>query len=82
MTVQLKDGFEVEVIDSALNSWSLLKLFRSIDKGETGLVVDVAEKLLGEEQADKLVEHCGDEADAMIAAIGEIIESINQLKNS
>ena len=82
MIGKLKDGFEVEINEKALNSWSLLTEFRKIDKGEISLIVDIAEQLLGEEQVEKLAKHVDDKADAMITAIGEIMESVNELKNS
>lgn len=82
MKAQLKDGFEVDINEDAMNRWSFLSRLRKIDKGETGLIVDIAEQLLGEEQVEKLAEHLDDAADAMIAAIGEIMESVKELKNS
>ena len=87
MTVTLKDGFEVSVVDGCLNDWSFLTMLRKIDKGETGLVVDIVEKLLGsEEEVNKLAQHLAvngiTPADAMVSAIAEMIDAVGELKNS
>ncbi len=88
MKVTLKDGFEVHINDAALNDWKLLTALRKIDKGDTGLIVDVAELLLGgEKEVDKLAEHFAVEdgttpLDVMVDALKEIMESVGELKNS
>ena len=87
MKVTLKDGYEVSIVDNALNDWRFLTLLRKLDKGETGLVVDVAEKLLGgEEEVEKLAKHFEvngiTPVDAMVSAIGEMLEAVGELKNS
>ena len=87
MKMQLKDGFEVSVSEDCLNDWKFLTMLRKIDKGDTGLIVDIAEHILGgEEDVDKLAKHLEVDgvtpADSMIAAIAEVIEAIGKLKNS
>ena len=87
MIATLKDGYEVSINEKSLNDWNFLSLLRKIDKGETGLVVDVAESLLGgEEEVNKLAKHLEVDgitpADAMVSAIAELIETISDLKNS
>lgn len=87
MTVTLKDGFEVTISEKTLNDWRYLTVLRKIDKGEAGLIVDAAEMLLGgEEEVEKLAKHLEQDgvtpADIMIDALNEIMESINELKNS
>ena len=87
MISKLKDGFEVEINEKALNDWRFLTTLRKIDKGETGMIVDTAELLLGgEEQVEALAKHLEQDGvtpvDAMIAALGEIMESVNSAKNS
>lgn len=62
-------------------------MLRKIDKGDAGLIVDVAEKLLGgDEEVDKLAKHLEVDgvtpADKMIDALTELMESVNELKNS
>lgn len=85
--MQLKDGFEVSVSEDCLNDWKFLTMLRKIDKGDTGLIVDIAERILGgEKEVEKLAKHLEVDgvtpADAMIAAIADIIEAIGKLKNS
>ena len=87
MKTKLKDGFEVSVSESCLNDWNFLTMLRKIDKGDTGLIVDIAERILGgEEEVNKLAKHLEVDgitpADAMIAAVSELIEAISELKNS
>lgn len=87
MTVKLSDGFEVEIDERHLNDWNLLKKLRGIDKGETSLVVDVAEILLGgEENLEALAKHLEVDGvtsiDSMVNALREIMESATELKNS
>jgi len=88
MKAKLKDGFEVSVNDNILNDWRFLTLLRKIDKGDTALIVDATEILLGgSDEVDRLAEHFEENdghvpADAMISAFSEILESVNELKNS
>ena len=87
MKATLKDGFELQVNEKCLNDWGFLSLLRKIDKGDTGLIVDIAEKLLGgEKEVDKLAKHLEVDgitpADKMIEALTELMESVNELKNS
>ena len=87
MTVKLSDGFEVNIDERHLNDWNLLKKLRGIDRGETALVVDVAEILLGgEENLDALAKHLEVDGvtsiDSMVDALREIMESTTELKNS
>ncbi len=87
MKAKLSDGFEVQISDSCINDWAFLNALRKIDKGETGLIVDVAEILLGgEEEVEKLAKHLEVDGvtsvDAMVKALTELMESVNSLKNS
>lgn len=87
MIGKLKDGFEVEVDEKAVDDWEYLKLLRRIDKGESSLIIDASEILLGgEEQVDRLAEHLKVEGRtsilSMIEALQEIMSSVNELKNS
>lgn len=85
MTVKLKDGFEVNLNESHLNDWKLLKLIRGIDKGDASLSVDVLEMLIGDD-LEKLEKHLEVDGvttiDAMGNALAEIIEASVELKNS
>lgn len=87
MKARLNDGYEVEIAENSLNDWNFVKTLRKIDKGDTGLIVDVAEILLGgEEEVDKLAEHLAVDgftpADKMVEALSELMTSVNELKNS
>jgi len=87
MKAKLSDGFEVEINETCLNDWRFLTVLRKIDKGETGLIVDAAEIILGgEEEVEKLAKHLEVDgvtpADVMVSAITELMESINASKNS
>ena len=87
MKVTLKDGYEVNVNEKCTNDWNYLTKLRKVDKGDYGLVVDVAEILLGgEEEVDKLAEHLAVDGitpvDTMVEALSEIMASVNELKNS
>lgn len=86
MTVTLKDGFQVEINDAHLDDWQLLKMLRGIDNGEPALIVDVVDRLLGEEQGQALEKHL--EVDgitsiaSMVDAVRQIMESNTEVKNS
>lgn len=86
MNITLNDGFEVSINERTLNDWNFLSLLRKIDKGDTGLIVDITEQLLGgEKEVDKLAEHLKVDgitpADKMVEAVAEIIEKVGALKN-
>lgn len=87
MKVSLNDGYEVQINDKCLNDWNFFTTLRKIDKGDTVLIVDAAEILLGgEEEVNKLAEHLKVDgitpADAMLSAVSELITTIKELKNS
>ena len=86
MKAKLNDGFEVNIDEKCLNDWGFLTLLRKIDKGDTGLIVDIAEKLLGgEEEVEKLAKHLEENGvtptDKMVNALTELMESVNEVKN-
>lgn len=86
MKAKLSDGYEARVNENCLNDWGFLTMLRKIDKGDAGLIVDVAERLLGgEEEVGKLAKHLEVDgvtpADKMIDALTELMESVNELKN-
>ena len=87
MKANLNDGFECQINEACLNDWGFLTMLRKIDKGDTGLIVDIAEKLLGgEEEVEKLAKHLEVDgitpADKMVDALSELMESVGELKNS
>lgn len=87
MKARLNDGYEVEIAESSLNDWNFVKTLRKIDKGDTGLIVDIAETLLGsEEEVGKLAKHLEEDGvtavNKMVDALTELMSSVNELKNS
>lgn len=87
MKAKLNDGFEVQIDEGCLNDWCFLTMLRKIDKGDTGLIVDIAERLLGgEEEVGKLAKHLEVDgitpADKMVDALSELMTSVSELKNS
>jgi len=87
MKAMLSDGYEANISDQLANDWKFLTVLRKIDKGETSLIVDAAEILLGsEEEVERLANHLEENGvtsvDAMVDAITELMNSANDLKNS
>ena len=81
-----KSGFDYTVQEEALDDYELLEELREIDKGNTSLVVDAIEKIIGPEQKEQLKEHVRDEAGRvsikrMFDEIGEILRGDQQGKN-
>ena len=86
MKAKLKDGFEIEISESVTDDWEFLEVLSGIDEGETGLIVKAAKMLLGNEGVKALKDHLRNEdgkvsSTAMIAALEELMESVNELKN-
>lgn len=86
MKAKLMDGFEIEISESVTDDWEFLEVLSGIDEGETGLIVKAAKMLLGNEGVKALKEHLRDEngkvsSTAMITALEELLESVNELKN-
>ena len=84
--VEMKDGFVVNVDESCQNDWGFLTKLRKVDKGDAGVMVDVAETLLGSEEAvDRLADHLAvngkTTVEVMVDALSEIMEAVNELKN-
>lgn len=82
-----KSGFDYTVQEEALDDYELLEELREIDKGNTSLVVDAIEKIIGPEQKEQLKEHVRDEAGRvsikrMFDEIGEILRGNQEGKNS
>ena len=80
-------GFDFVIDENKADDWELLKKFRRIDRGEQGLVVDVAEELLGIDQLDKLEQHLKElngrvSITGMLGEISEILGGESTVKNS
>jgi len=86
MTARLSDGFEIEISESVTDDWEFLEVLAGIDEGETGLIVKAARMLLGNDGVKALKEHLRNKdgkvsSTAMVTALGELMESVNSLKN-
>ena len=87
MKATLGDGYTGDLNEKCLHDWRYITMLRKITKGDYGLIVDVAENLLGsEEEVERLAKHLEVDgitpADKMIEAISELMESVGELKNS
>lgn len=86
MKARLNDGFEIEISESVTDDWEFLEVLSGIDEGETGLIVKAAKMLLGNDGVKALKEHLRNKdgkvsSTAMVTALGELMESVNSLKN-
>lgn len=86
MTARLSDGFEIKISESVTDDWEFLEVLAGIDEGETGLIVKAAKMLLGNDGVKALKEHLRNKdgkvsSTAMVTALGELMESVNSLKN-
>ena len=76
-----KSGFEFQIDEEALDDYELLEELAMVDRGKTGKVVGVLERLLGAEQKDKLKEHLRKDgkvsAKKMFSELKEIFEILN-----
>lgn len=86
MKATLSDGFEIEISESVTDDWEFLEVLSGIDEGETGLIVKAAKMLLGNDGVKALKEHLRNKdgkvsSTAMVTALGELMESVNSLKN-
>ena len=86
MTARLSDGFEIEISESVTDDWEFLEVLSGIDEGETSLIVKAARMLLGNDGVKALKEHLRNKdgkvsSTAMVTALGELMESVNSLKN-
>ena len=82
-----KSGFNYTIQESALDDYELLEELREIDKGNTSLIVDVIEKIIGSEQKEQLKKHVRDETgrftiNRMVAENGEFLRGNKQEKTN
>lgn len=85
ITGETKSGFIYSVSNEALDDYELLETLASIDAGDSGLIPQMVTLLLGEEQKNKLKEHCkvdGRISSAkMLSEVSEILTSNSAGKN-
>lgn len=80
-------GFEYELDESALDDYELLEELCELDAGDTSKTISVLNRLLGNEQKERLKEHLRMEngrvpASKMMLEMGEIFNSVKEGKNS
>lgn len=79
MKGKTESGFAFEIADDVLDDWGTLKILRRIDNGETAMVVDAVERILGTELEEKL-ENFIEKRDGKVSATAmtkEFVEILN-----
>lgn len=83
--MKTSSGFEFEIVDGAFDDWELIELLAELGDGNGLKVPAVLRKLLGDEQAAALKEHCRHDGKvtvkAMNAEIAEIISLSGKKKS-
>lgn len=78
--------FEFEVSEAALDDWELLEILSEIDDGKTQKLGAAVKLLLGDEQAEKLKEHCRTDgrvsASAMFKEISDIFTALKSSRET
>lgn len=79
-------GFEFEINLEVLDDWELFESFQEIEMGNFLYIVNIAKKILGDEQYNKLKNHVKEKdgkitGTAMNLEITEIMQSSQELKN-
>ena len=76
-------GFEFEIIDGAFDDWELIELIAEVSDGNGLKIPAVLKKLLGDEQAAALKEHCRRDGKVTVEAMNaEITDIIGQAANN
>lgn len=79
-------GFEFQLEDEVLDDYELLEVLHKIDEGNNGLITEMVDRLLGEEQRDKLKDHVRTEkgkvsAKRLLEEVMEIFKASDAGKN-
>lgn len=79
-------GFEFQLEDEVLDDYELLEVLHKIDDGNNGLITEMVDRLLGEEQRDKLKDHVRTEkgkvsAKRLLEEVMEIFKASDAGKN-
>lgn len=79
-------GFEFTIEDEVLDDYELLEVIHKVDTGHDGYIVDMAKMILGEDQVNKLKEHCKKDngkvsAIRVVNEMAEIFAVSKKLKN-
>lgn len=79
-------GFAYSIPDEAIDDYELLEALTAVDKGDSGEIITVVDKLLGMDQKKALFEHIRKDgrvsAKKVVGVITEILNNCNQGKNS
>ena len=86
ITGTTRTGFSYQIEDEALNDYEILDLMAKVRKNDVLSIFELVERLLGEEQKDRLKDHCRDASGRVpISAINDEIVDIftaEQVKKS
>lgn len=79
-------GIQLVVEDDRLDDWEFLELLRDYDKGNSGLIVDIMETILGAEQYAKLKAHLKERdgrvsSKTMIQVFSDVMNGASATKN-
>ena len=79
-------GFEFKISDAATNDYEILELLGELDDGHAEKIPKIVNKLLGEEQKTKLLDHVRNPdgrvpMDKMVAELQEILRFNEETKN-
>lgn len=81
-----ESGFEFSLEDEILDDYELLEMLHKIDNGDYGLVTEMVDQLLGEDQKKRLKEHIRSSegkvsAKKMLEEVMQIFNVSGELKN-
>lgn len=87
MNIKTESGFKCVIQNEALDDWEVLELFRQVDKGDVGAIIDVAPLFLGDNQYEALKSHIKEKygkvkASIMVKELSEIMNLAHETKNS
>lgn len=83
MKGKTESGFSFNISDDVLDDWGTLKILRKIDNGETAMIIDAVERILGVELEEKL-ENFIMKRDGKVSATAmtkEFVEILNSVKD-
>lgn len=86
ITGETSTGFKYSIEDGAIDDYELLEILCKIDQGDYGLVPEMVDKLLGDEEKQRLKDHVRNEsgrvpATRMLSEVMEIFKSNKSGKN-
>lgn len=80
-------GFEYELKREDLDDYELLEVLHEIDKGNEGLIPEMVDRLLGEDQKTRLKEHIRSQKNGKVSVakmmneVKEIFDGCKEIKN-